>query len=34
VSYRAILAALEPDDRWWFADEPRRWLDRAVGLIK
>jgi hypothetical protein len=34
VSYRAILAALEPDDRWWFADEPRLWLERAVELVR
>jgi Phosphotransferase enzyme family len=34
VSYRAIVAALEPDDRWWFADEPRLWLERAAQLVR
>ena len=34
VSYVGILAGLAPDDRWSFADEPRRWLDRAVGLVR
>ena len=34
VSYVGILAGLAPDDRWWFADEPRRWLDRAVELVR
>ena len=24
-SYRAILATLAPDDRFWFEDEPERW---------
>jgi hypothetical protein len=33
VSYRDILAAMEPDDRWWFADQPRSWLERAVTLV-
>ncbi|HET7146798.1 MAG TPA: aminoglycoside phosphotransferase family protein [Gaiellaceae bacterium] len=33
VSYRDIVARFAPDDRWWFADEPRRWLDRAVALL-
>ena len=29
VSYRAITASLEPDDRWWFEAEPKRWIDSA-----
>jgi hypothetical protein len=33
ASYRGILAGLEPDDRWWFAAEPRRRLERAVELV-
>jgi Ser/Thr protein kinase RdoA (MazF antagonist) len=34
VSYLRINEALEPDDRWWFADEPRRWLAGAVELLE
>jgi hypothetical protein len=33
VSYLRINEALEPDDRWWFADEPRRWLAGALELV-
>jgi hypothetical protein len=32
VSYRAINAAFEPDDRWLFAGEETRWRDLAVEL--
>jgi hypothetical protein len=34
VSYRAINGAFEPDDRWLFADEEKRWLERAVDLAR
>jgi len=34
ISYLRISEALEPDDRWWFADEPRRWLAGAVALLE
>jgi Ser/Thr protein kinase RdoA (MazF antagonist) len=34
VSYLRILDALEPDDRWYFAGEPRRWLLGAVELVE
>ena len=34
ISYLRITAALEPDDRWWFADVPRKWLDGAVALLE
>jgi hypothetical protein len=33
ISYRRITAALEPDDRWWFAEEPTRGLAVATELI-
>jgi len=33
VSYLRINEALEPDDQWWFADEPRRWLTGAVERL-
>jgi hypothetical protein len=33
VSYRGINAGLEPGDRWWFAGEERRWIERAVELV-
>jgi len=33
VSYLRINEALEPDDCWWFADEPKRWLAGAVELL-
>jgi hypothetical protein len=33
VSYRGINACLEPGDRWWFAGEERRWIERAVKLV-
>jgi hypothetical protein len=33
ASYRAIVASLEPSDRWWFAGAPREWLGRAVSLV-
>jgi hypothetical protein len=32
VSYRAINEAFEPDDRWLFANEERRWRERAAEL--
>jgi Phosphotransferase enzyme family len=32
VSYRHINTAFEANDRWLFADEERRWLDRAIEL--
>ncbi|MDX6485413.1 MAG: hypothetical protein QOF43_566, partial [Gaiellaceae bacterium] len=28
-SYRAITAAVEPDDRWWFGGEEQIWRERA-----
>jgi hypothetical protein len=31
---RRSTGIVEPDDRWWFADEPRLWLERAVGLVR
>ena len=34
ISYRRINEALEPDDRWWFADEPRSWLAGAIELLE
>ncbi len=34
ISYLRINEALEPDDRWWFEDEPRRWLVGAVELVE
>ena len=39
ISYLRILDAFEPDDRWWFADEPRRFeprrlLTAAIGLAE
>lgn len=34
ISYLRINEALEPDDRWWFEDEPRRWLVGAVELLE
>jgi hypothetical protein len=33
VSYRLILANLEPSDQWWFAGEPDRWLDGALRRV-
>ncbi len=33
VSYIRILEALEPDDRWWFAEEPRRGVTGAIELL-
>jgi hypothetical protein len=32
ISYREINAAFEPDDRWRFAGEERRWRERAIEL--
>jgi Phosphotransferase enzyme family len=32
ISYRAINAALEPADRWLFANSYEEWLERAVDL--
>jgi len=34
ISYLRINEALEPDDRWWFEDEPRRWLAGAIELLE
>ena len=34
ISYREISAGVEPDDRWWFADDAKLWLDRAVELVR
>jgi Phosphotransferase enzyme family len=34
VSYRAIAACVEPDDRWLFAAEPERWLEDAYRLAR
>ena len=34
ISYTRINAALEPDDRWWFAEEPARWLRGALDLVE
>ena len=34
ISYLRIDQALEPDDRWWFEDEPGRWLAGAVELLE
>jgi Ser/Thr protein kinase RdoA (MazF antagonist) len=34
ISYLRIDEALEPDDRWVFADAPRRWLAGAVDRLK
>jgi hypothetical protein len=33
VSYRPILAQMEPGDRWRFETEPRRFIDRAVEAL-
>ncbi|MGI8861994.1 MAG: phosphotransferase family protein [Gaiellaceae bacterium] len=33
ISYLRITDALEPEDRWWFEDEPKRWLEGAVRLL-
>jgi hypothetical protein len=33
VSYREILARMEPDDRWRFEKEPRRFLERAIAPL-
>lgn len=33
VSYCAILAQMEPGDRWRFEDAPRHFLDRAVAAL-
>jgi hypothetical protein len=32
-SYRAIQAALPPDDRWWFDGEEERWRERASAVL-
>ncbi|MDQ3671439.1 MAG: aminoglycoside phosphotransferase family protein [Actinomycetota bacterium] len=34
ISYLQISEALEPDDRWWFDDAPKRWLDRALESLE
>lgn len=34
VSYLRILDALEPEDRWYFAAEPRRWILGATDLVE
>jgi hypothetical protein len=34
ISYRAINAAFEPDDRWLFANEYGRWMQRAHRLAE
>ena len=34
ISYLRITDALEPDDRWWFEDEPKRWLAGALELLE
>jgi Phosphotransferase enzyme family len=34
VSYARIVAAFEPDDRWLFADEPRRRVLDALSLLE
>lgn len=34
ISYARILDAFEPDDRWWFSDEPARWLRGALDLVE
>jgi Ser/Thr protein kinase RdoA (MazF antagonist) len=34
ISYLRIDEALEPDDRWVFADAPRRWLAGAVEHLE
>jgi hypothetical protein len=34
VSYRAITAGCEPDDRWMFEAEPDAWLDLAYRLAR
>ena len=34
ISYLRIIEALEPDDRWWFAEEPRRGLTGAIELLE
>jgi Ser/Thr protein kinase RdoA (MazF antagonist) len=33
-SYRAINAAFEPDDRWLFAEEEQKWMERARQLAE
>jgi Predicted aminoglycoside phosphotransferase len=33
VSYREILARMEPDDRWRFETAPRHFLDQAVAAL-
>jgi hypothetical protein len=33
-SYRAINAAFEPDDRWLFAEEEQKWMERARELAE
>lgn len=33
ITYLRISEALEPDDRWWFDDAPKRWLDRALESL-
>lgn len=33
ISYLRISEALEPDDRWWFADAPKEWLDGAIESL-
>ncbi|MFY9581128.1 MAG: phosphotransferase, partial [Gaiellaceae bacterium] len=32
ISYRAINAAFEPGDRWLFADQHGKWMERAHRL--
>jgi hypothetical protein len=32
TSYAQITAALAPDDRWWFAGEAAKWLQRASDV--
>jgi hypothetical protein len=34
LSYLGILEALEDADRWWFVDEPRRWLLGAIERVE
>jgi Ser/Thr protein kinase RdoA (MazF antagonist) len=34
ISYLRITEALEPNDRWLFADEPGRWLARATEFLE
>ncbi len=34
ISYLRIHDALEPDDRWWFDDVPRQWLEGAIESLE